>query len=85
MGDAEAGYGLIAASDRELAAARAEAASLERAARLAETRYRAGLSDFLTVLEARRAANASGERLALAAGRAARARTLLWQALGGSN
>ena len=85
LGDAEAGYGLIAASDRELAAARAEAASLDRAARLAETRYRAGLSDFLTVLEARRAANASGERLALAAGRAARARTLLWQALGGSN
>lgn len=83
LGDAEAAYGLVAASDREAAAAADEAASLQRAAQLAETRQRAGLADFLTVLEARRAADASGERCAAARGRAERARVLLWQALGG--
>ena len=83
LGDAEAAYGLVAAADRELAAAQAEADSLQRAARLAQTRQEAGLADFLTVLEARRAADASGERAAAALGRAQRARVLLWQALGG--
>ena len=83
LGDAEAAYGLVAAADRELAAAQAEAASLQRAASLAETRQKAGLADFLTVLEARRAADASGERAAAALGRAQRARVVLWQALGG--
>lgn len=84
LGEAEAAYGQVAAADRESAAAQREAASLDRAARLAVTRYEAGLSDFLTVLEARRAADASGERAAAAVGRARRARVLLWQALGGS-
>ena len=84
LGDAEAGYGLVAAADAESVAAMAERDQLERAARLADTRYRAGLADFLTVLEARRAADASGERAAAAQGRAMRARVLLWQALGGS-
>lgn len=83
LGDAEAAYGLVAAADLEASAATQEAASLSRAAALAETRQRAGLADFLTVLEARRAADASGERAAAAAGRAARARVILWQALGG--
>lgn len=83
LGDAETGYGLIAAADRELAAATREAESLGRAARLADTRYRAGLADFLTVLEARRAASGSGERAAAALGRALRARVLLWRSLGG--
>lgn len=84
LGDAEAGYGLVAAADAEAAAAMAERDQLERAARLADTRYRAGLADFLTVLEARRSADASGERAAAAKGRALRARVLLWQALGGN-
>ena len=84
LGDAESGYGLVAAADNEAAAAAAEAANLQRAARLANTRYEAGLADFLTVLEARRAADASGERASAAFGRARRARVLLWQALGGS-
>lgn len=84
LGDAEAGYGLVASADEEAAAAVREAAALQRAARLANTRYEAGLADFLTVLEARRAADASGERAAAAMGRAQRARVLLWQALGGS-
>ncbi len=83
LGDAETAYGLVAAGDAEAAAAQTEREQLERAAFLAETRYRAGLADFLTVLEARRAADASGERAAAAIGRAQRARVLLWQALGG--
>lgn len=83
LGDAEAAYGLIAAADDEAALAVKERDELERAARLADTRYRAGLANFLDVLEARRAADASGERAAAALGRAERARVLLWQALGG--
>jgi NodT family efflux transporter outer membrane factor (OMF) lipoprotein len=83
LGDAEAAYGLIAAADREAAAAVAERDAAQRAALLANTRFTAGLADFLTVLEARRSADASGERAAAATGRAQRARVLLWQALGG--
>ncbi|QIQ87818.1 efflux transporter outer membrane subunit [Erythrobacter sp.] len=83
LGEAETGYGLIAASTAEAAQAVEERDRLERAAQLADARYRAGLADFLTVLEARRAADASGERAAAAIGRARRARVLLWQALGG--
>lgn len=83
LGDAETAYGLVAAADRELEAAEREAASNERSARLATARFSAGLADFLTVLDARRTADASGERAASARGRALRARVLLWQALGG--
>jgi NodT family efflux transporter outer membrane factor (OMF) lipoprotein len=84
LGDAEGGYALVAAADGELAAARAEAAATDRATRLSETRFRAGLSNFLDVLEARRLSLAAGERSAAAQGRAQRARITLWQALGGS-
>jgi outer membrane protein TolC len=83
LGDAEAAYGLIAAADEEAALAAQERDELQRAARLADDRYRAGLASFLEVLEARRAADTSGERAAAALGRAERARVLLWQALGG--
>ncbi|MBI1402058.1 MAG: efflux transporter outer membrane subunit [Porphyrobacter sp.] len=85
LGDAEAAYGLVAAADTEAEAAISERDQLQRAAALADTRFRAGLASFLEVLEARRAADASGERAAAALGRAARARILLWQALGGGN
>ncbi len=83
LGDAEAAYGLINAADDEARLAVKERDQLNRAASLAETRFRAGLASFLEVLEARRAADASGERAAAAMGRAARARIVLWQALGG--
>ena len=83
LGDAEAAYGLIAASDNEAALTVKERDELERAARLADTRYRAGLASFSEALEARRAADASGARAADSVGRASRARVLLWQALGG--
>ena len=84
LGDVETAYGLVAAADTEALASVQEAASLQRAAELAQFRQKAGLADFLTVLEARRAADASGERAAVASGRARRARVVLWQALGGS-
>jgi multidrug efflux system outer membrane protein len=83
LGDAEGAYGLVAAADNEARLSVEERDLLGRAAGLAETRYRAGLASFLEVLEARRAADASGERAAAALGRAARARIVLWQALGG--
>ena len=84
LGDTEAAYGLVNASDRELHAAREENAKLKRVADLAETRFRAGLENSLTFFEARRNADTSGERAAAAHGRARRARVILWQALGGS-
>ena len=83
LGDAEAAYGLVTATDRTAALAVAERDQLARAAAIAQTRYEAGLASFPEVLEARRAADASGERAASALGSAARARIILWQALGG--
>ncbi|KPF63121.1 efflux transporter outer membrane subunit [Porphyrobacter sp. AAP60] len=83
LGDAEAAYGVVNAADREAQLSVNERDLLQRAASLADTRYRAGLASFLEVLEARRAADASGERAAAALGRASRARIVLWQALGG--
>ncbi len=83
LGDSEAAYALVTAADRELAAISEEAERAQRSARLSDVRFRAGLENFLTVLEARRAADRSGERAAAARGRAMRARILLWQALGG--
>lgn len=83
LGDAEAAYGLVDAADKEAALAARERDQLQRAASLAHDRNRAGLASFLEVLEARRAADASGERAEAALGRAQRARIVLWQALGG--
>jgi NodT family efflux transporter outer membrane factor (OMF) lipoprotein len=83
LGDAEAAYGVVTAADAEAALAVTQRDQLNRAAAIAETRYRAGLASFLEVLEARRAADSSGEAAAAALGRAQRARIVLWQALGG--
>ncbi|MFM7349013.1 MAG: efflux transporter outer membrane subunit, partial [Erythrobacter sp.] len=83
LGDAEAGYATVAAADAEAKLAVSQRDQLARAAVIAETRYRAGLASFLDVLEARRAADSSGEAAAASLGRAARARIVLWQALGG--
>lgn len=83
LGDAEAAYGVVTAADTEAQLAVTQRDQLGRAAAIAETRYKAGLASFLDVLEARRAADTSGEAAAAALGRAARARIVLWQALGG--
>lgn len=83
LGDAESAYGVVTAADAEAKLAVTQRDQLSRAAQIAETRYRAGLASFLEVLEARRSADSSGEAAAAALGRAARARIVLWQALGG--
>ena len=84
LGEAEAAYGGVDAADREALAAQREMLSLDRTTTLSETRYRAGLSNFSTVAQARRNLLASRERSVAAYGRAARARFVLWQALGGA-
>lgn len=84
LGEAEAAYGVIAAADREELSARRELIALDRAARLIADRQRAGLADMTALTEALRQALASRERAVAAEGRAARARVVLWQALGGS-
>lgn len=84
LGEAEEGFAMVGATDREHAAALLELQAADRAARLSQSRFNAGLSSFVDVLEARRLALAAGERTAAARGRAARARIALWQALGGS-
>lgn len=83
LADSETAYGLVDAADGEAMAAIRESEELARVADLAETRFEAGLEDSLALLEARRAADSSGERAAASLGRARRARVLLWQALGG--
>ncbi|HAU21905.1 MAG TPA: multidrug transporter, partial [Erythrobacter sp.] len=84
LADAETAYGLVAAADSEARAAKNESEELQRVAELAEVRFESGLEDSLALLEARRAADSSGERAAASLGRARRARVLLWQALGGN-
>jgi NodT family efflux transporter outer membrane factor (OMF) lipoprotein len=84
LGEAESGYALVASLAAEVSAARSQAALQQRSARLVEVRYRAGLTSFLDVLEARRAATGAAEAVAAAQGRLTRARVLLWRALGGS-
>lgn len=83
LGESEEAYAKIAATDKQAEAIKHEYDELERAAFLAEARYNAGLSDFLTVIEARRAADTSGDRFAVSLGETRRARVALWQALGG--
>lgn len=84
LGEAEAAYGGVDAADREALAAQREMLLLDRTTTLSETRYRAGLSNFSNVAQARRNLLASRERSVAAYGRAARARVVLWQALGGA-
>ena len=55
LGDAEAAYGLVEAADAEAAASIAERDIAQRAAAIANTRFEAGLANFLAVIEARRA------------------------------
>ena len=84
LGEAESGYALIGNLAGQVEAARRQAALQERAATLAETRFRAGLTSFLDVYQARQSAAGAQDAVVAAEGRLARARVLLWQALGGS-
>ena len=84
LGEGEAAFGTVAAVDGAAAALARQAAIEQDATHLATVRYRNGLSDFTGVIEARRAANVTRTASAIANGERARARVLLWQALGGS-
>jgi NodT family efflux transporter outer membrane factor (OMF) lipoprotein len=84
FGQSEAAFGVLAANDDEAAALKKQAAIEADATYLAQVRYRNGLSDFLTVLDAQRSNNATRLRSAIADGQVLRARINLWQALGGS-
>lgn len=83
LGDAEAAYGLVAATDAELSSAADELRLRERSRKVADAQYRSGLVDVTVLLDASRREEASGLRLIEVTGRARRARTILWQSLGG--
>jgi NodT family efflux transporter outer membrane factor (OMF) lipoprotein len=84
LGESEAAFASVDAVDAQSRALARQAAIEEDATRLATVRYRNGLSDFTAVIDARRAANATRIASAVAEGQRARARVVLWQALGGS-
>jgi len=83
LGEVEAALGAIAARDAQVRALAAQVAGDRDAVALARERYRRGLDTFLTVLDAERTANASGEALATARGEAQRQRIALYRAIGG--
>nr|WP_276591832.1 efflux transporter outer membrane subunit [Sphingomicrobium nitratireducens] len=83
FGEAEACYGLVAATDMEAEASHQQAAAALHAARLTRTRMDAGLATLSEALEQQRLADAGQAEAAAARGRAQRARIRLWQALGG--
>ncbi|MEO1045832.1 MAG: efflux transporter outer membrane subunit [Pseudomonadota bacterium] len=83
LGDVEAALTAVAASDAEVTALARQAETDRDAATLADIRYRNGLDDFLTVIDAQRNANASAEALVLAEANARRQRIALYRAIGG--
>lgn len=84
LGDAETAYGQVAAADEEVAALEHQQALEQDALHLADIRYRRGLDDFRTVLNAQRQVNAVNSNVNAAIGRRDRTRVALWLALGGS-
>ena len=84
LGDAETAYGQAAAAEKEVTALEHQQALEKDAVYLAGIRYRRGLDDFRTVLNAQRQLNAVNSNVNAAIGRRDRARVALWLALGGS-
>lgn len=83
IADVERALGEIAAADRQ-ASALAERVAIDRdAAGLAQERYRRGLSDFLTVVDAQRSLNVSREALVGAETTRIGRRIDLYRAIGG--
>jgi outer membrane protein, multidrug efflux system len=83
LGEAEGGFGQLAAADREATLLAAQAAREADVARVSASRYRAGLESLIAVLDADRTAYAARQQAIAAKGRAQRARITLWQNLGG--
>ncbi len=84
LGDAETAYGQTAASRSEITALERQRSVEKDAVYLAGIRYKGGLNDFRTVLNAQRQLNALNANIETIKGRHARARIALWLALGGS-
>ncbi|MEO0441409.1 MAG: TolC family protein [Pseudomonadota bacterium] len=85
LGDAEAAYGQLEATRREVALLEQQEALEVDSVNLTSLRYRRGLTDFRAVLNAQRQLNAVRSTADLARGRLHRTRIGLWLALGGSN
>lgn len=84
MGEVEAALGAIAARDRQVAALERQLATDNDTLSLAAERYRLGLDDFGSVIDAQRTAYATREALAAARGLARDQRIVLYRAIGGS-
>ena len=84
LGDAETAYGQVEGAREEVMALEKQIALEEDAIYLASIRYKRGLVDFRTVLNAQRQLNIVNTNVSLARGRHERARVALWLALGGS-
>lgn len=83
LGEAESAFGLVQATDQQIASLQKQVDTLREATKLRDTRFRAGLDDFTLTIIADRQTLEEQERLALAQGQAMRARIQLWQSLGG--
>jgi NodT family efflux transporter outer membrane factor (OMF) lipoprotein len=84
LGDAETAYGQVAAAREEVTILKKQEVLEADAVYLAGIRYKSGLDDFRTVLNAQRQRNSVSGSIDLAHGRHDRARIALWLALGGS-
>ena len=85
LGDAEAAYGQLEATRREVELLEKQQALETDSVDLTSIRYGRGLNDFRAVLNAQRQLNAVRSSTDLARGRLHRTRIALWLALGGSN
>jgi outer membrane protein, multidrug efflux system len=83
FGEAESGFGQLAAADREAQLLEAQATREADVAKVSASRYRAGLESLISVLDQDRVAYQARQQAVAAKGRAARARLALWQSLGG--
>jgi outer membrane protein, multidrug efflux system len=83
LGEAEEAFGRLSAADKEAQILRQHADREAEIAEVAVARYRAGLENFIGVLDADRNAYAARQSAIASTARAARVRLALWQSLGG--
>jgi outer membrane protein TolC len=83
FGEAEAALASVEARERQRLALSRQLAVQREAAGLARVQYRAGLTDFLGVLDAERAVIRTRDQIAAVEGEAADARIALFRAIGG--
>jgi hypothetical protein len=84
IGDAETALGTLQATRNRLAALEAQLMIERDSVRLAQQRYRMGLSDFLTVIDAQRQLNGTRQTLSDAQGNAGRGTIEVYRKFGGA-